>query len=162
PDYDRGAARIDERAYAINVDSLASARQIREPIRTRGDVFNAFDPITYEKGATVIGMFEAWIGDEAFRRGVSSYVDSRRDGSATSADFLNALTQSSRLPVAAAFDTFLNQNGVPQIDVRLQCTRQGATLQLEQHRLTPLGSTEQKPQSWQVPVCARYEVRGAS
>ena len=75
------------------------------------------------------------MGEEPFRRGVHSYLEARRDGSATSADFLDALTHASRLPVAPAFDTFLNQNGVPQVEVRLQCETRGAKLALTQHRL---------------------------
>ena len=56
-DYDRGAARINERAEAIDADALTSARRIREPVTSRSDIFNAFDYITYQKGATVIGMY---------------------------------------------------------------------------------------------------------
>jgi len=156
PDYDRGAARIGARADAIDADALVSARQIREPILARGDILNAFDQITYQKGATVIGMFEGWIGEETFRSGVRSYIDSRRDGSATSADFLAALSQASRLPVTSAFNTFLNQNGVPQIDVRLRCGAHGAQVALAQHRLDLIGATKRTAQQWQIPVCVRY------
>ena len=83
PDYNHGAGRIEERAQAIDADMLASARRIREPVNSRGDIFNAFDYITYQKGATVIGMFEGWLGEETFRRGVRDYVEARSDGSAT-------------------------------------------------------------------------------
>ena len=165
PEYHRGAARIEQRAQAIDADMLASARRIREPVTSRGDIFNAFDSITYEKGATVIGMFEAWIGEAPFRRGVQRYLEARRDGSATSADLLEALSQASRRPVAPAFDTFLNQNGVPQIDVRLQCDRKsGATLALTQRRLTTLASaaSPSASQQWQIPVCARVGSAGGT
>ncbi|MET0442574.1 MAG: M1 family metallopeptidase, partial [Casimicrobiaceae bacterium] len=160
PDYYRGAARVASRAEAIDADVLTSARRIREPVNARSDIFNAFDRITYEKGATVIGMFEAWMGEEPFRRGVQSYLEARAEGSATSADFLDALSQASRLPVAPAFDTFLNQNGVPQVDVRLVCDKRGATLALTQHRLTTLGSAPSASQRWQIPVCARVGAGG--
>ncbi len=156
PDYDRGAARIDERATAIDADALTSARQIREPVNSRSDIFNAFDRITYQKGATVIGMFEGWMGEEPFRRGVRGYLDARRDGSATADDFLAALTQASRLPVAGAFETFLNQNGVPQVEVRLQCAAGGNRLALTQRRLALFGAPAAAAQRWQIPVCVRY------
>jgi len=156
PDYERGAGRSFDRARAIDQDMLASARRIREPIASRGDILNAFDSITYEKGATVIGMFEDWLGKEPFRRGVRAYLESRRDGSATVDDFLGALGAVSRRPVARAFSTFLDQNGVPQVEVRLQCAAGGAKLALAQHRLAPLGAAEGGDQLWQIPVCARY------
>ncbi|MEO6065754.1 MAG: M1 family metallopeptidase [Lysobacterales bacterium] len=156
PDYDHGAARIGARAQAIDADGLTSARQIREPVNSRSDIFNAFDSITYQKGATVIGMFEGWTGEELFRRGVRSYLESRRDGSATAEDFLQSLTQASHLPVALAFNTFLSQNGVPRVEVRLQCGTGDAKLALTQQRLELLGSRSMDAQQWQIPVCARY------
>ncbi|HYT96566.1 MAG TPA: M1 family metallopeptidase [Casimicrobiaceae bacterium] len=162
PDFDRGAARIQERAQAIDADALISARRIREPVNSRSDIFNAFDYITYQKGATVIGMFEGWIGEEKFRRGVRAYLESRLDGSATADDFLQALTRASRMPVTPAFNTFLNQNGVPQIDVTLHCAPTRAWIDLRQHRLALLGTKDINAQQWQIPVCARYGSGNAS
>jgi cytosol alanyl aminopeptidase len=162
PDYERGAARAEERADAIKADALISARQIREPITSRGDIQTAFDDITYQKGATVIAMFEGWVGQETFRRAVRSYLEARRDGSATAEDFLAALTQTSHLPVARAFNTFLDQNGVPQVEARLQCGAGGPKLTLKQHRLSAIGSESAKAQEWQIPVCARYVGGNAS
>src|SRR5439155_26940820 len=114
PDYARGAARINARAEAADADALTSARRIREPVTSRSDIFNAFDYITYQKGATVIGMFEGWIGEERFRRGVRQYLDSRQDGSATADDFFQALSRVCRLTVTQAFNMFLNQIGLYQ------------------------------------------------
>src|SRR5882672_727719 len=155
PGYERGAQRVHERANAIEEDTLQSARRIREPIVSRGDIFNAFDSITYQKGATVIGMFEAWIGEEPFRRGIRAYLEQHRYGSATVDDFLKALTAASGRPVAPAFSTFLDQNGVPEVAVALSCSARGAELRLSQRRHAPLGATA-APQTWQVPVCVRY------
>ena len=42
-------------------DTLMSARKIRQPIESKDDINNAFDNITYSKGAAVIGMFENWM-----------------------------------------------------------------------------------------------------
>ncbi len=156
PNYERGAGRSEERAEAIAEDMLTSARRIREPITSRGDILNAFDSITYQKGATVIGMFEGWIGEEPFRCGVRRYLESRRDGNATVDDFLGALGAASNRPVAPAFSTFLDQNGVPQVEVKLQCAAGGVKLALSQHRLTPLGVVNDTDQRWQIPVCVRY------
>jgi alanyl aminopeptidase len=161
PDYERGAQRVHERANAIEADRLASARRIREPIRARGDIFNAFDSITYQKGATVIGMFEAWVGEEPFRRGVRQYLDRHRYGSATVTDFLDALGAASGKPVAPAFATFLDQNGVPEVTVALDCADGHAHVALAQRRYTAQ-EADAPEQRWQIPVCARYASADAS
>jgi cytosol alanyl aminopeptidase len=156
PDYEHGAARSVERADAIAADMLASARRIREPIEERGDILTAFDAITYQKGATVIGMFEGWIGEEPFRRGIRRYLDARRDSTATVEDFLGALDAESKRPVASAFSTFLDQNGVPRVDINLHCSARGASLDLTQTRLSPLGAAATPGSRWKIPVCVTY------
>jgi hypothetical protein len=70
PDWKTRMHYVDDKLYAEDQDSLVSARGIRQAIETKGDIGNAFDGITYQKGAAVIGMFEAWMGTENFRRGV--------------------------------------------------------------------------------------------
>ena len=51
-------------------DSLASAREIREPIDHNDNIGNAFDGITYEKGAGVLAMLERYVGEDKFQAGV--------------------------------------------------------------------------------------------
>jgi cytosol alanyl aminopeptidase len=155
PGYEHGGERVEARAYAIEADALRSARRIREPIVARGDIFNAFDPITYGKGATVIGMFEGWLGEAAFRRGVQGYLRAHRHGSATVTDFLAALSAQSGQAIAPAFATFLDQNGVPQVGVELDCSSKRPRLELTQRRHVPYAS-EPGAQRWQIPVCVRY------
>src|SRR5207302_10928882 len=91
-----------------------------------------------------------------FRRGLHKYLESRRDGSATADDFLQALARTSRMPVLPVFNTFLNQNGVPQIEVKLQCAPTRAWIDLTQHRLALLGTKDVNAQQWQIPVCVHY------
>ncbi|HZI83148.1 MAG TPA: ERAP1-like C-terminal domain-containing protein, partial [Casimicrobiaceae bacterium] len=67
-----------------------------------------------------------------------------------------ALGTASDRPVAEAFSTFLDQNGVPQVTVAMSCGAGGAKLALSQHRLAPLGAPKNAGQRWQVPVCVRY------
>ena len=161
PGYERGAQRVHARAHAIEQDRLASARRIREPIRARGDIFNAFDSITYQKGATVIGMFEGWVGEEPFRRGVRDYLEHHRYGNATVDDFLGALDVATGRPVSAAFATFLDQNGVPEVSVALECSPARARLALSQRRHAAKAD-DVLVQQWQIPFCARYREGNAS
>jgi alanyl aminopeptidase len=161
PGYAQGTARAQARADAIEADALASARRIRQAIVTRGDIYNAFDAITYEKGATVIGMFEGWLGQEPFRQGVRDYLDRHRDGNAGVDDFLEALSgATTQTSVAPAFRSFLDQRGVPRVSVALRCQGGRATLALRQQPLSPAG-TAGGNEAWQVPVCVRYG-RGAA
>jgi alanyl aminopeptidase len=138
-------------------DSLLSARKVREEVRTADDIQNAFDGITYQKGAALLGMFEGYVGKDAFRRGVRTYLDRHAQGNATSADFLSALRAGSGVDIEAAFASFLDRPGVPLVNAKLVCEGKDAKLALSQERYLPLGSrgaADEPP--WQLPVCARY------
>lgn len=54
-----------------------------------------FDGITYGKGAATLRQLYAWVGEDAFREGVRSYMRAHQWGNATLADFLQELERSS-------------------------------------------------------------------
>jgi alanyl aminopeptidase len=148
---------------AIAKDGFVSAREIRQPIASTDDIENAFDDITYQKGGSVIGMFERWLGPDVFQKGVRLHLSQHAFGSATADDFLSALSTAAQRDVKTPFHTFLDQPGVPFLEAALKCDS-GATpsLHLAQSRFLPLGSKGDASRTWQVPVCARYEASGAS
>ena len=159
PEWHLDVAEVDARLGAMRRDGLASARAIRQPIESNDDIANAFDDITYEKGAAVIEMFEHWIGPEKFRAGVQIYLKQHAWGNATASDFEAAISSVAGQDVAPVFNSFLDQPGVPEISATLKCAAK-PKLELTQKRSLPIGS-QAKPQTWQIPVCIAYEAGGA-
>jgi hypothetical protein len=96
----------------MGTDTLLSARKIRQPIASEGDIGSAFDDITYNKGAAVIRMFENYVGPEQFRKGIQNYIRKHQWGNATANDFMRAISEASGKNVTAAFSTFLDRTGV--------------------------------------------------
>src|SRR5258706_166350 len=94
PEWDRGNSVGWLRRAALELDRLASARRVRNPVVEKNDLFGAFDAITYNKGAAVLSMFEARFTPERFRQGVRSFLKRHAWGTATSAAFFRALGQS--------------------------------------------------------------------
>ena len=140
---------------AMGEDSLVTTRKIRQEIETNDDISNAFDNITYEKGAAVIRMFEVWAGEKQFQSGVTSYLKRYAYKNARMSDFLDAISQTGQPRLSAAFQTFLNQPGVPAISVALKCDGP-PSVAFTQKRYLPIGSKGSTAQTWQVPVCVRY------
>ncbi|HZU29307.1 MAG TPA: M1 family metallopeptidase [Bryobacteraceae bacterium] len=158
PTWKMDVAEASERAKAMALDSLVSARRIRQPIDSYDDIANAFDNITYEKGAAVIAMFERWVGPDKFRAGVHLYMKRHADGNATAADFTRAVSEAAGKDITPAFDSFLDQAGVPVVSVALDRD----SVDLRQNRSLPLGSPAAPPQTWDIPVCMRYGSAAAS
>ena len=144
---------------AMEQDSLAATRRIREPIRTSTDVASAFDRITYSKGAAVLAMFERYLGEARFRNVIRVYLRSHAGGNATSADLVAALAAQSDDPAAlrGAIGSFLDQPGVPLLQVALDCPQGAAPrLRIAQSRFLPVGSAASSAGTWRVPVCVRW------
>ena len=147
----------NDRLRAVTTDMNVTARRIDEPAESKSDIGNAFDRITYEKGGSVLAMFENAIGPDRFQKAVHDYLTAHLFGNARAEDFLAAIGSHSKPEYAHAFATFLNQNGVPQVNVQLRC-RPGAApvLSVEQERLLPVGSPGDRNALWGIPFCAAY------
>lgn len=156
PEYHADVSMVRSVHGAMGADSLTSARQIRQPIETNHDIRNAFDAITYRKGGGVLEMFERWMGQDTFREGIREYMNRHRFGTATAEDLLDALSQMSGRDVTTPFNTFLLQPGVPLLTITRSCGDDGNRLTLRQSRYLPVGSTGERAQHWQVPVCVRW------
>ncbi|MFL5362384.1 MAG: M1 family metallopeptidase [Myxococcales bacterium] len=149
--------RVSVRNVAMAADALVTARRIREPIKSNDDMVNAFDAITYQKGASVIAMFERLVTPEKFQAGVRKYMKDHAYANATAKDFLSAISAEAGTDIEPAFSTFLDQSGVPLVTMQASCGGSPKVL-LSQERYFPLGaepSPEQRSQVWQIPVCIR-------
>jgi alanyl aminopeptidase len=168
PEWGEALDRIRTNAVAMDADSLLSARRIRQPITSNDDIVNAFDPITYAKGKAVLYMLEDWLSPTVFQKGLQGYLKKHAHANATGADFLAALssaaadagkvTEAGLVKEVAA--SFLDQPGVPLVNLALQCDGTGATLRWEQKRYLGLGTqpTEGDLLKYRIPLC--YEPQG--
>lgn len=138
-DFQREAQRSALRS--MDADSRIRARPLRLPIRTEADTIGGFSSLIYGKGEAVLAMFEGFLGEQAFQRGVRQYLNSHRDASVTAGDFFAALEAGAgRKDVGRAFASFVDQPGVPLLTLDWKCDAQQVTFDLAQSRSLPLGS----------------------
>ncbi len=160
PSWNTTLGELDQRSWALEADSLVSARRVRQPIKKVEDIEAAFDGITYEKGASVLAMFESYVGTDVFQRGVREYIKARSWGNATSDDFVAAVSKAAGKDLAPAFASFLEQVGAPALDTQLVCDKDTARVEVTQQRHVAPGSPEPPAQVWQIPVCVAYDASG--
>ena len=143
---------------AMESDSLASARRIREPVASAATVEDAFDRITYRKGGAVLQMFETFLGKEAFQKGIQLHLRRFYDGVATVDDFTESLGQATdRKEAVPAFRSFIDQPGVPLIEATVDCVHARAHVAVRQRRYAPLGSRVDRARTWTLPVCLHHD-----
>jgi alanyl aminopeptidase len=167
PAWDLAVERVTRQAHAMGADSLDAARAIRQPVADKGDILNAFDDITYEKGAEVLSMIERWLGPDTFQRGVRAYLARHAWGNATYADFAGAMAATTGADLRPVLDSFVLQSGVPFVSVELRCGQERGKeapprLALAQERYRALGSKIDPRRTWHVPVCVRWGAGAAS
>ncbi|HVR62239.1 MAG TPA: M1 family metallopeptidase [Polyangia bacterium] len=158
---------IGDKAQVMAEDALASARRIRNPVRSSGEAEEAFDGITYGKGRAVLNMIEAWLGEDTFRDGLRRYIKAHEWGNASAPDLYKALADASGVrEVAAVMDSFTEQTGVPLISASLRCqpardaagtTAVIAFTEREYRTLDRAGPSEK---TWRIPLCAAFPVAG--
>jgi alanyl aminopeptidase len=158
PEHRSDLASLASAHRAMGLDSLASARSIRQPIESNHDIRNAFDAITYEKGGAVLTMFERGMGPDAFRQGIQLYLRRHQGRNATSDDLLSALDEVADANIARPFLTFLNQPGVPLVSGRQSsgCESGSRRIDLSQQRYLPVGSSGERARTWEIPLCIRH------
>jgi len=143
---------------AMQLDSLASTRAIREPITSNSDIRNAYDSITYSKSLGVIHMVDHFFGADRFRPALGRYVETFADGVADSPAFYRVIGEETDTPeLTETFHTFVEMRGVPQLDLTLHCeTGLPPELTIRQSRYRPLGSPiADTGQRWAIPTCLR-------
>jgi len=164
PEYRADLDRISAAQDAMENDSLVSARKIRQPITGNGDIETAFDSITYRKGAAVLGMFEGYVGEDTFQKGMRAYIQQHKFANATADDLIDAIARAANKDEAfkQAFQSFLNQAGVPYVQTKLEQKDGKTVLHLSQSRYLPVGSTGDAAHVWGIPVCVRYGTANGS
>lgn len=152
--------RVSDKQWVMGVDMLASARRIRQPVRGSSEALEAFDGITYVKGASTLSMIESWLGEGAFQQGVRGYLGKHRFGNAESRDLFEALGAASGKNVTAVMSSFVDQSGVPLVEATARCEAGRVRVALAQREYRPLGRAAGASKTWKIPVCLRLDGAG--
>ena len=126
----------DTLATCMISDALHNSHAIEVPIEKPSDIDEIFDDITYEKGfapsvslhaprpssrlgSSVIRLLHAFIGNDAFRRGLSNYLAEYSYKNAITDNLWFHLSSASNRPdLAEVLSTWTQQMGYPLLIVR--------------------------------------------
>ncbi len=156
-------ARVRMATSAMAADETLATQAVRQPVTTKEQIAASFDgEITYLKGASVLRMFEAALGPEAWRDTIRAYLRAHEWKNAAADDLFRVVRDRHGAEAEAAMRSFLEQPGVPRITAALECKPGApATLRLSQRRALPAGTADPTPRLWKLPVCVRFGDRQA-
>jgi aminopeptidase N len=144
------AQRIYESGKQL--DATPGSHPVLQPVVSAEQAAQAFDAITYNKGAAVIAMLEAYMGPDAFRDGVRRYMRAHAYGNTVDDDLWREMPVPAGKPVLGIEHDFTRQAGLPL--VRVDETASGTVLKEDRFRddaSQPVASR----QSWRMPVAVQ-------
>jgi hypothetical protein len=142
------AARIFESGK--RADAQVSTHPVLQPIVSAEQAGQAFDNITYNKGAAVITMLEAYVGANDFRDGVRNYMRKHAYGNTVDSDLWREIQAIAGKPVLEIEHDFTRQAGVPL--VRIEPAGRGSRLVVSRFAEDP-DSLKGAPETrWHLPL----------
>src|SRR3954463_4089833 len=164
PEWHMELSEVRSNQSAMTLDSLKNTRPIRAEAWTPAEINELFDQIAYEKGAAVLRMVEAWVGEEPFRLGVNAYIERFKYGNARAEDFWGTLTKVTGKPVDKVMSGFVDRPGVPLVDASVACTGNAGSVSISQdvQSTTTTGAARQPSASWTIPVCVKSPTKSSA
>jgi tricorn protease interacting factor F2/3 len=150
PEWDMAGAFLREETFvALDLDAIRTTHPVQARVKKVEDVMHNFDAISYNKGASILRMLESYVGEDAFRKGVSDYLKKFSYSNASGEDLWRSLAKVSKLPVARVAKEWLTRPGYPVVQVETR----GKRATLTQRRFLVTGSLPAAP--WPIPTTVR-------
>jgi aminopeptidase N len=137
---------------ALGIDTMKSTRAIRMKVETPDEINEVFDGIAYEKTAAVLRMIEKYVGPDAFRKGVASYLKKYSYSNAAGEDFWDEVARVTGKPVDRIMRSFVDQVGAPVLTVRSSCSGNTSEVNVKVARFISTPGASPAPQTWTLPV----------
>lgn len=134
---------------AFRRDATPGVQAVHTTVKHPDEINTLFDPsIVYAKGGRLLYMLKNYIGDDAFRKGLSAYFTQHAYGNTTGDDLWAALGKTSGKDIGAFMGPWLSQSGFPLVSI----TQEDTALTIKQeHFLDNLKKADPK-RLWPVPL----------
>ncbi|WP_125704888.1 M1 family metallopeptidase [Lacticaseibacillus daqingensis] len=137
---------------ALQRDATDGVQSVHVQVEDPAEIDALFDgAIVYAKGARMLVMVRALLGDDALRKGLKAYFEAHQYGNATGADLWAALGAASGLDVGAIMTSWLEQPGYPVVTAQVQAGH----LVLTQAQFF-IGAGVNADRVWQIPLNANF------
>lgn len=144
--------QTSEVPMALQRDATDGVQSVHVAVDDPAEIDTLFDgAIVYAKGARMLVMVRALLGDDAMRKGLKNYFAAHQYGNAKGADLWQALGEASGMNVGQIMESWLEHPGYPVVEVKVE----DGKLMLSQQQFF-IGDGEEKGRLWQIPLNANY------
>lgn len=139
---------------ALRRDATPGIQAVKQAVNHPDEISTLFDhSIVYAKGGRLLFMLKNYIGEDAFRKGLTSYFKKHSYKNTSGSDLWDALSEASGSDVGAFMDPWLTRSGFPVLKVN----QHGQKLNIEQEHFLDNPSKSDPDRLWPVPLFASYK-----
>jgi aminopeptidase N len=151
PEWETGLQAATETFEAgKQADALPSTHPVLQEVDTADQAQEQFDAITYDKGAAIITMINAYVGREKFRDGVRRYMRAHAYGNTSDTDLWSQVQKAAGLPILDIEHDFTRQEGLPL--VRASAAGTGVALATSRFADDPQSLAGLATPRWRLPL----------
>lgn len=108
---------FNDLGVALKLDGLKSTHPIEVEVRHPDEIGEIFDEVSYSKGASVIRMLAAYLGEKDFRDGLRYYLKRHAYQNTKTTDLWTAFSRISKKPVSQIMRNWTRQPGYPVVKI---------------------------------------------
>ncbi|MGZ5921600.1 MAG: M1 family metallopeptidase [Rhizomicrobium sp.] len=153
PEWKTGLRALSIFEGGKEADAIPSTHPVIQNILTADQASQAFDQITYDKGAAVITMINAYVGREAFQKGVQAYMRAHAYSNTEDGDLWGEIQKAAGKPILEIEHDVTRQAGVPLIKVAFD--KDATRLSEGRFAADPTTIAGIAPQSWLLPIAVQ-------
>jgi puromycin-sensitive aminopeptidase len=143
---------------ALSLDGLKSTHAIEVDVHHPDEISEIFDAVSYSKGASVIRMLAAYLGEKDFRDGLRHYLKKHAYANASTTDLWESFEKISGKPVRSMMQNWTRKPGYPYVRVE----EKGVDIRLTQQRYFSSSIEARKEKDttvWSIPIAVRRQTK---
>ncbi|MQS76225.1 M1 family metallopeptidase [Companilactobacillus halodurans] len=137
---------------ALQRDATDGVQSVHVQVNNPAEIDALFDSaIVYAKGARMLVMVRALLGDDNLRKGLKKYFEAHKYSNAQGDDLWDALGDASGIDVGSIMHSWLEQPGYPVVNASVV----DGKIKLSQQQFF-IGEGKDKGRQWQIPLNSNY------
>ncbi len=153
PELVRSIDRVGSANRAMVSDARVTTQPVRREIVSVGDLSENANFLVYNKGQAILEMFETYLGEETFQKGVIEYINTHAWKNARAEDLWGSLAEAAGIPIDKAIESFITKPGLPIVTF----TELGENkFRVSQKRFHNYGAELKEWPTWQIPLSITY------
>lgn len=117
PEWDVWSEFVNQIQEVFKHDALRTSHPVEVGVANPSDITQIFDEVSYMKGAAILRMLSAWLGQERLFQGIRKFMLKYMWGNATTEDLWITLAEECNVDVPGFMHKWTRQTGFPVLSV---------------------------------------------